>query len=70
MMQRQVTISKDGDFKINYSGVLFRTYNELDLFEMQRINDCIRKKDDIGTIDKEFILGIFEGHTMFSIYFD
>ena len=69
-MHRQRTLSPDGSKSMFYQGILFRTYSELDLFEMERINDCIRKKEQIQSIDQEFMLSVFEGHTVFSIYFD
>ena len=70
MMSRQRIFSPTEGLRTTYNGVLYRTFTELDLFEMERINDCIRRKAEIGQIDKEFMLAIYEGHTMFSIYFD
>ena len=51
---------------------MFRTYTELDLYELQAINKDIDEK--LGRIsqeiDPETILCTFDGHTIFSIYFD
>ena len=70
MLHEQKFLSDCGEKGKMFRGILWRTYTELDLFEMERINECIRKKEQIEDIDKEFMLGIYEGHTIFSIYFD
>ena len=51
MMSRQRIFSPAEGLRTTYNGVLYRTFTELDLFEMERINECIRRKADIGQID-------------------
>ena len=70
MLQEQKFLSASGVKSKMFRGILWRTYTELDLFEMERINECIRKKEQIEDVDIDFMLGIYEGHTIFSIYFD
>ena len=50
--------------------MVFRTYSELDLYELQQINNQIKESIKIPDIDLESILSVYEGNTIFSIYFD
>ena len=53
------------------SGLVFRTYSELDLHGLEEIN--IQLKESSGKmpdIDLETILSVYEGRNIFSIYFD
>ena len=51
--------------------MVFRTYTELDLHELIAINKQLKEKSGkVYEIDPETILAVFEGHTIFSIYFD
>ena len=53
------------------SGMLFRTYSELDLYELKEIDNQIKEKaGTLSKIDPEAILSTYEGRTIFSIYFD
>ena len=52
------------------SGMVFRTYSELDLYELQEINAQLKESTKLPDIDLEAILSIYEGRTIFSIYFD
>ena len=53
------------------SGMIYRTYCELDLLELKRIDESIEERTGVlQEIDPESILSIYEGRTMFSIYFD
>ena len=48
--------------------MVYRTYSEVDLLELQDIKNAVLKKEDINFIDLETILGTYEGHTVFSIF--
>ena len=53
------------------SGMIYRTYSELDMFELKEIDNQIKEKTGVlPYIDPESILSIYEGRTIFSIYFD
>ena len=53
------------------SGIIYRTYCELDLKELDKIDDTISQRTGVlQDIDPETILSIYEGRTIFSIYFD
>ena len=51
--------------------MVFRTHSELDLYELEEINTQLKEKSGkLPDIDPEAILGVYEGQTIFSIYFD
>ena len=50
--------------------MLYRTFTELDLLELRHINRALRAGLKTHEIDMDTILSTFEGHTIFSIYFD
>lgn len=50
--------------------MLYRTYSEIDLCELQQLQDLIERRAKINYIDPESILANYEGHTIFSIFFD
>ena len=52
------------DFYI--SGMLFRTFSEIDLNELLQV--CVSLKKRMPKIDQETIVCTFEGHTIFSIF--
>ena len=52
------------------SGMIFRTYSELDLYELEEINNQLKESIKLRDIDLESILSVYEGNTIFSIYFD
>lgn len=56
------------EFKI--SGMLYRTFSEIDLCELLKIQNAIDRRAKIGFIDHESILANYEGHSIFSIFFD
>ena len=59
------------DAKAEVSGMVFRTYSELDLHELEEINDQLKESSGkLPDIDPEAILSVYEGRTIFSIYFD
>ena len=48
--------------------MIYRTYSELDLLELLDVKIALDKKEDIGHMDMETILGTYEGHTILTIY--
>ena len=51
--------------------MVFRTHSELDLYELEEINTQLKEKSGkLREIDPEAILSVYEGRTIFSIYFD
>ena len=59
------------DAKAEVSGMVFRTYSELDLYELEEINAQLKESSGkLPEIDPEAILSVYEGRTIFSIYFD
>lgn len=52
MFHKQTILSRNGNQTLDFKGLLWRTYSELDLFEMERINESIRKKEQIDDIDQ------------------
>ena len=53
------------------SGMIYRTYSELDMYELKEIDNQIKEKTGVlPFIDPESILSIYEGRTIFSVYFD
>ena len=52
------------------SGQLYRTYTELDLHELKHINKALVTQKAIPTIDLTTIMSTFDGHSLFSIYYD
>ena len=59
---------EDGSTHFEISGMLFRTFSEVDLFELKRIQEAIEKRKKIPKIDMEAIVSNFEGHTIFSVF--
>lgn len=54
--------------KKEISGMLYRTFSEIDLFELQRISLALKNRKRIPKIDLRTIVSVFEGHTIFSIF--
>ena len=50
--------------------MLYRTFSDLDLYELQQIQESINNCAQMSSIDPESIVANFEGHTIFSIFFD
>ena len=63
-------IDNKGKHKFKISGMLFRTFCEMDLFQLKDISDTLDKRNKLAKIDSNTILTIFEGHTIFSIFWD
>ena len=61
---------EDGKRINNISGMLYRSFSELDLQEMNEIHKLIAHRKPIRYIDPEAILCNFDGHTIFSLFFD
>ena len=51
-------------------GMLFRTFSEIDLQQLLSVYEAIDSNKKIDQIDPESILCTFEGHTIFSIFWD
>ena len=60
-------ITKMEDDK-KYSGMIYRTYSEIDLLDLLDIKIALERKEDINYIDLDTILSTYEGHTIFSIF--
>lgn len=56
--------------KYTISGMLFRTYTEIDLFELKHINKALQTRTKLSNIDLVTILSTFDGHSIFSIYYE
>ena len=59
---------KDGKVDLHISGRLFRTFSEIDLFELKKVSEAILHRKRMPSIDMKAIVSIFEGHTIFSIF--
>lgn len=55
-------------FKI--SGMLYRGFSKIDLEEMNQIAHAIDMRQNVKYICPETILCNFEGHSIFSLFFD
>ena len=56
--------------KQSFSGMLYRTFTELDLLELQAIDKRVHSGLQLQEIDQDTITNTFNGHTIFSIFFD
>ena len=50
------------------SGMLFRTFSAVDMFELKGIYDALKRRQKIPEIDMEAIVSNYDGHTIFSIF--
>jgi len=50
--------------------MLFRTFAEIDLFALKEIQDAIQSRAKMPVADLEAFLCTYEGHTVFSMFFD
>ena len=50
------------------SGMLFRTFSAVDMFELKGIFDALKRRQHIPEIDMEAIVSNYDGHTIFSIF--
>lgn len=50
--------------------MLYRTFSEVDLQELSKIQEALDARQKIPDIDLDTILSTYEGHTIFSIFFD
>ena len=50
--------------------MLYRTFSEIDLWQLDSMMKAIHKGKKINQIDPESIVCNYEGHTIFSIFFD
>lgn len=61
---------KDNTKDQSIKSILYRTFSELDLYELKQIRDAIKENQPFSTIDPESIVCNYEGHSIFSIFFD
>ena len=47
---------------------MFRSFAEIDIVELQRIQNILLNNRRMNNIDLQTVLCLFEGHTMFSIF--
>jgi hypothetical protein len=52
------------------TGIIFRTASYVDLCELQQIVDHIQNNQKLEDIDMDTVVATFEGHTIFSLFFD
>ena len=50
--------------------MLYRTFSEMDLWQLDGIAKALDKRIKLTKIDIEAILCTYEGHTIFSIFWD
>ena len=58
----------DGTVETKISGMIFRTYSAMDLFELKRISTAVLSNHKIPEIDMNSIVSNYSGHTIFSIF--
>ena len=54
--------------KKDISGMLFRAFSEIDVFELKRICFALQNRKKIPKIDLRSVVSVYEGHTIFSIF--
>lgn len=52
------------------SGMLYRTFSEIDLFALKEISNSVNARQKFPKTDHHAYLCTYEGHTVFSIFFD
>ena len=60
----------DGRREFKISGMLYRTFSDMDLYELNQIVKNIEGRQRMSYIDPEAIVSSYQGHTIFSIFFD
>ena len=70
MLFEQSYKKKAGKKAVTKNGRLYRSFSEIDIFALKEIFNCIRDGRKMPHIDLEAFLSIYEGHTVFSIFFD
>ena len=60
----------DSKYINKIEALLYRTYSELDLLQLKAINEALQARAKLPDIDPATILSTFEGHTIFSIYYE
>ena len=68
MFEKRQDRYEDGTIEKNISGMLFRTFSEVDLFELKRISTALLERQKLPELDLRTILSVYEGHTIFSIF--
>ena len=59
-----------GKIEKRISGMLFRSFSEIDLFELKKICLALESRSNITQIDLATIISVYEGHSIFSIFQD
>ena len=67
LFQRITDTFADGTSKMQISGTLYRTYSELDVFELKELLNLGKQK--VRDIDLESVVCNYEGQTFFSIFY-
>ena len=50
--------------------MLYQTYSELDLVQLENINQAVKSNAIIPTVEIGTVLSTFEGHTLFTLYYE
>ena len=50
--------------------MLFRTFSEIDLEQLNSLIKAIKTRQKLPYIDLEAVLSTYEGHTIFSLFWD
>ena len=61
---------KDNTKDQQIKSILYRTFSELDLYELKQVRDAIQERQPFSKIDPESIICNYEGHSIFTIFFD
>jgi len=70
MLFEKSSEAKDGEKSEANSGRLYRGFAEIDIFALKEIFNHMKDGHKIPHIDPQAFLSIYEGHTVFSIFFD
>ena len=53
-----------------FSGVIYQTYAEIDIVMLQQIDAALAQRTKLPDISDKTLVSTFEGHTMFSLYYE
>ena len=70
VFQKRQDRYSDGTREHTISGMLFRTFSEIDLWQLNQLWEALESRSKLIPIDPQAILSTYEGHTIFSIFFD
>ena len=63
-------ISDEPEITTRFSGVIYQTYAEIDVCMLQQINSALAQRTKLPDISDKSLVSTFEGHTMFSLYYE